>query len=139
MGESRTAENFGKALAKLREFASMPIANDRDRAGIVQAFEFTFEQCWKAFQRIAASHGITVGGPRQSLQAAVQLGLIAAADEETWLDMMRDRNFPSLSRSMGPRNRGPHCEPIPAGAGKRSLRNTAARIVIVNRRPLQFD
>ena len=95
MSESRTTENFGKALAKLCEFASMPIANDRDRAGIVQAFEFTFEQCWKAFQRIAASQGLTVGGPRQSLQAAVQLGLIAAADEETWLDMMRDRNVTS--------------------------------------------
>jgi nucleotidyltransferase substrate binding protein (TIGR01987 family) len=95
MSGSRTAKNFGKALAKLQEFAAMPIANDRDRAGIVQAFEFTFEQCWKTFQQAAARQGITVGSPRQSLQAAVQLGLIAAADEETWLDMMRDRNVTS--------------------------------------------
>jgi nucleotidyltransferase substrate binding protein (TIGR01987 family) len=93
MSGARTAENFGKALAKLREFAAMPIANDRDRAGIVQAFEFTFEQCWKTFQHAAANQGFTVGGPRQSLQAAVQLGLIAAVDEETWLEMMRDRNM----------------------------------------------
>lgn len=95
MSGSRAVENFGKALAKLQEFAAMPVANDRDRAGIVQAFEFTFEQCWKTFQQIAASQGLTVGSPRQSLQAAVQLGLIAAADEETWLDMMRDRNVTS--------------------------------------------
>jgi len=95
MSELRAIENFGNALAKLREFAAMPIVNDRDRAGIVQAFEFTFEQCWKAFQQIAAAQGITAASPRQALQAAVQLKLIAAADEETWLDMLRDRNMTS--------------------------------------------
>ncbi len=42
----RMTDNFAKALARLREFAALPIANDRDRAGVIQAFEFTFEQCW---------------------------------------------------------------------------------------------
>lgn len=52
MNDPRIHENFSKALAKLREFVAMPIENERDRAGVIQAFEFTFEQCWKAFQRI---------------------------------------------------------------------------------------
>jgi nucleotidyltransferase substrate binding protein (TIGR01987 family) len=86
-------DNFGKALAKLREFAAMPVANDRDRAGVIQAFEFTFEQCWKALQRAAAAQGLVAASPRQSLQAGIQLGVIAAADEEAWLEMPRDRNM----------------------------------------------
>ena len=73
----------------------MPIVNDRDRAGVIQAFEFTFEQCWKAFQRIAAAQGITAASPRQSLEAALRLQLIHAEDEDAWLDMLRDRNMTS--------------------------------------------
>jgi len=92
MSELRTLENFGKALKQLREFVAMPVMNDRDRAGIIQAFEFTFEQCWKTFQKIAAEEGIAAASPRQSLLAAVQLQLIGATDEETWLGMLQDRN-----------------------------------------------
>ncbi len=95
MSAAQAVENFGKALAKLREFAAMPIANDRDRAGIIQAFEFTFEQCWKAFQRIAAAEGVTAVSPRKSLEAALQLKLIDAADETSWLEMLHDRNMTS--------------------------------------------
>ena len=35
-------ENYEKALKKLHEFLSEPIVNDRDRAGIIKAFEFTW-------------------------------------------------------------------------------------------------
>jgi hypothetical protein len=45
MSDPRIHENFGKALAKLKEFVAAPIVTERDRAGIIQAFEFTFEQC----------------------------------------------------------------------------------------------
>jgi nucleotidyltransferase substrate binding protein (TIGR01987 family) len=92
---SQGLANFSKALAKLREFTAMPMVNDRDRAGVIQSFEFTFEQCWKAFQRAVAVQGLSAASPRQALQAAVQLGLIAADDEEVWLDMLRDRNLTS--------------------------------------------
>jgi nucleotidyltransferase substrate binding protein (TIGR01987 family) len=96
MSEPRLGlEQFSKALGKLREFAAMPIVNDRDRAGLIQSFEFTFEQCWKVFQRAAAVQGLSAASPRQALQAALQLGLIAAAEEDVWLAMLRDRNLTS--------------------------------------------
>lgn len=95
MSDLPAVDNFGKALAKLREFAAAPVEDERDRAGIVHAFEFTFEQCWKAFQRVAADQGLVAASPRQSLQAAVQLELIATTDEKAWLNMLRDRNMTS--------------------------------------------
>jgi nucleotidyltransferase substrate binding protein (TIGR01987 family) len=95
MNDPNIHRNFGRALERLREFAGLAIENDRDRAGIIQAFEFTFEQCWKAFQRYAAAEGIEAHSPRESLMAAMQLQLIRAADEEHWLQMLRDRNLTS--------------------------------------------
>ena len=42
MSEPRQGvEQFSKALGKLREFAAMPIVNDRDRAGVIQSFELS--------------------------------------------------------------------------------------------------
>jgi len=95
MSDLPPVDTFGKALSKLHEFTAAPIANDRDRAGVIQAFEFTFEQCWKAFRRIAAAQGTAAVSPRQALEAAVRLELIRADDEEAWLEMLRDRNMTS--------------------------------------------
>jgi nucleotidyltransferase substrate binding protein (TIGR01987 family) len=95
MNDPRIHENFDKALAKLCEFVAMPIINERDRAGIIQAFEFTFEQCWKAFQRILVAEGYEAHSPRSSLEGALQLQLIKSADEAMWLQMLQDRNLTS--------------------------------------------
>ena len=95
MSDPRIHENFDKALAKLREFVAMPIINERDRAGIIQAFEFTFEQCWKAFQRILVAEGYEAHSPRKSLEGAIQLQLIKSTDETIWLQMLQDRNLTS--------------------------------------------
>ena len=39
----RSIENFELALKKLNEYLSTPVVSDRDRSGVIQAFEFTFE------------------------------------------------------------------------------------------------
>ncbi|MCC6126541.1 MAG: nucleotidyltransferase substrate binding protein [Pirellulales bacterium] len=95
MSKHTISKNFGKALAKLQEFVSLPQENDRDRAGVIQAFEFTFEQCWKTCQRIASFEGLPTHSPREALLAAMQLQLIRSADEEHWLEMLHDRNMTS--------------------------------------------
>ena len=95
MGDVPAVENFGTALSKLREFTATPIVDDRDRAGIIQAFEFTFEQCWKSFQQIAMTQGIAAVSPRQALEGAVRLKLIRREDESVWLNMLHDRNMTS--------------------------------------------
>ncbi len=84
--------NLELALNSLERFLNEPIVSDRDRAGVLQAFEYTFELSWKAAQKIAADQGLSAQSPRQALKAAFQLGLISLDEEETWLSMLNDRN-----------------------------------------------
>ncbi len=84
--------NLELALNNLERFLDEPIVSDRDRAGVLQAFEYTFELSWKAAQKIGADQGLSAQSPRQALKAAFQLGLIPLDEEETWLSMLNDRN-----------------------------------------------
>ena len=88
-------ENFGNALKTLREFISLPVTNARDRAGIIQAFEYTFELAWKTLQKYAQVNGIQVNGPKLVLKEALKFGLVALEDEDAWLQMLDDRNLTS--------------------------------------------
>ncbi len=88
-------QNFQSALKKLVEFTNEPVVNDRDKAGIIQAFEFTFEQCWKFFQKKAESVSEIVPGPKPALEIALRYGWIQTEHEELWLGMLRDRNMTS--------------------------------------------
>lgn len=88
-------QNFQKALRKLQEFVSAPITQEREEAGVIQAFEFTFEQCWKYFQKKAQEQGEIVPGPKLSLEIAMRYDWIHSSDESHWLQMLVDRNLSS--------------------------------------------
>ena len=87
--------NFQNTLKELHSFLQMPIVNNRDRAGVIQAFEFTFEQSWKAIQKIAGEQGVTLGNPRSAFSYALQNGWISVASEPQWLQLLKDRNLTS--------------------------------------------
>jgi nucleotidyltransferase substrate binding protein (TIGR01987 family) len=89
----RAAENFELALSKLLAFIAQSGGSELEQAGVIQAFEFTFEVAWKAFQKTAEGLGTNTPSPKQSLAAAFRLGIID--DEETWLMMLEDRNLTS--------------------------------------------
>jgi nucleotidyltransferase substrate binding protein (TIGR01987 family) len=87
--------NFKKTLEELDAFLKLPIQNDRDIAGIIQAFEFTFEQCWKSIQKIAGAQGVEVGSPKSAFSYALQNSWIRLEDELSWLELLKDRNLTS--------------------------------------------
>jgi nucleotidyltransferase substrate binding protein (TIGR01987 family) len=87
--------NFEAALSKLGQFKKAYDGSEIHRAGVIQAFEFTFEQCWKAIQKKAGTEGVTVASPKQALSWAMSLGWIEAKDEKAWLAMLSDRNLSS--------------------------------------------
>lgn len=94
-GKKRAVSNFSSALTKLEEFLATPITEERDKAGIIQAFEFSFELCWKCIQKIVIDHNKSVGSPKQAFQAAFELGWIKEDEQKDWLDMVNDRNLTS--------------------------------------------
>jgi hypothetical protein len=49
-------DSLENALARLKAFISEPIVTDRDKAGVIQALELSFELAWKAIQKFAVRH-----------------------------------------------------------------------------------
>lgn len=92
---SKSVENLDAAYLTLVRYLGMPVRNDRDEAGVIQSFEYTYELFWKTFQKIAALKGIVANSPKDAMRAALQLGLILPDDEATWLDMLDARNLAS--------------------------------------------
>ena len=90
---SNSIKNFEKALGQLNEYLSSPVEDARDRSGVIQAFEFTFELVWKTFKKIADEEGLDAGGPKSSLKAALQIGYIEASEEDIYISMLSDRNL----------------------------------------------
>jgi hypothetical protein len=64
-------ENFEAALGKLVEFQKLYDGSEIHRAGVIQAFEFTFEQCWKALQKKAGLEGLSLASPKKSIEWAM--------------------------------------------------------------------
>jgi nucleotidyltransferase substrate binding protein (TIGR01987 family) len=83
--------NATQAVSSLAAFLQMPIANDRDRAGVIQAFKYCYETTWKLLQKLAEAAGRPVGSPREAFVFAFEARLIA--DEQIWLDMIKSRNL----------------------------------------------
>jgi nucleotidyltransferase substrate binding protein (TIGR01987 family) len=95
--QNQALQNLERALGELESYAALPILHNRDKAGLIQAFEFTFELFWKCFQKLAPEAGLEAASPREALQAGVKLHLIAADEIDDWSQMLRDRNLTSHS------------------------------------------
>jgi nucleotidyltransferase substrate binding protein (TIGR01987 family) len=87
--------NYELALTKLTQFCNQYDGSEIQRAGIIQAFEFTFEQCWKAIQKKAGSEGVVIASPKKAFEWAFQNGWIGADKENIWLEILSDRNLTS--------------------------------------------
>lgn len=85
--------NFRKTLRELKSYLAFPVLTNRDRAGVIQAFEFTYEQAWKALQKFASENGTEVGSPKSAFTFALQNKWIKASEEAKWIQLLKDRNL----------------------------------------------
>lgn len=73
------------------EDARVSIADDLDRDGTIQRFEYTFELAWKTLKRILEYKGLVANNPRDTFRLAAREGYIA--DPTVWFDFLEKRNL----------------------------------------------
>lgn len=84
---------FRRTFETLQRFTSQPVVDDLARAGVVKAFEFTFELAWKSVQEWVIASGFPERGPKASLRTAFRGELIGEEEERLLQAMMNDRNL----------------------------------------------
>lgn len=89
--EERT-NDYLKALAQLEKAAQQP-KDEFVRDSVIQRFEFTHELAWKMLRLRLEREGVVVKTPRETIQEALQAGLIE--DGNLWTDMQKMRNLTS--------------------------------------------
>lgn len=84
--------DFTRALKRLEEALEKDLCDDLVIDGIIQRFEFTFEQAWKAMKLYLEDQGILdeALAPRSTIRCAYKHQLIK--DGDIWIEMMLDRN-----------------------------------------------
>jgi nucleotidyltransferase substrate binding protein (TIGR01987 family) len=78
-------ETFDRALNQMNP------ANDLERDGCIQRFEYCYELAWKTLKRILNARGIEVNSPKNTYREAAREGLIT--DPEIWFSFMDLRNL----------------------------------------------
>lgn len=82
-----------KAFRKFELFYQEPILTERDKAGVIHAFEYTFELCWKTMKRILEEEGRSADSPKSVFRIAATNNLID--DPEIWFEFLKKRNITS--------------------------------------------
>jgi nucleotidyltransferase substrate binding protein (TIGR01987 family) len=86
--------NFCQALDQLETFFQPPELNERERQGLIKAFEYCFELGWNTLRDLLLAEGnADLIGSRDTLRLAFRVGLIR--DGESWLRMVQDCNLTS--------------------------------------------
>ena len=85
-------KDFTNALSRLQEALEKDISDDIIVDGIIQRFEFTFEQSWKAMKLYLEDQGVLdeALAPRSTIKTAFKHRVIS--DGDIWIEMMLDRN-----------------------------------------------
>lgn len=79
-----------------RPFFQPPALNERERLGLIKAFEYCFELGWNTLRDLLLAEGNAgLIGSRDTLRLAFRVSLIR--DGESWLAMVQDRNLTSYT------------------------------------------
>ena len=84
--------DYLKVLGQLEKAAQQP-KDEYIRDSVIQRFEFTHELAWKMLKLRLEKEDIFAKTPKETLQAALQAGLIE--DGNAWSDLQKMRNLTS--------------------------------------------
>ena len=86
-------QNFKNAFSFLSKAIELIDPSEIEEAGIIQAYEFTFELAWKTLKDYLEFNDVAVKFPRDVIKEAFRYELIDNGD--IWLDMLDKRNLMS--------------------------------------------
>jgi nucleotidyltransferase substrate binding protein (TIGR01987 family) len=89
---SERISDYHKAVLQLEKAVLRP-KDEFIRDSVIQRFEFTHELAWKMLRLRLENEGIVVRTPRETMQEALQAGIIA--DGNLWSDLQKMRNLTS--------------------------------------------
>jgi nucleotidyltransferase substrate binding protein (TIGR01987 family) len=79
-----------KARANFEDFKE-DMVTKRDKAGAIQAFEYTYELSWKTMRKLLLERGKEFNSPREVFRAAALEQFIV--DPEQWFVFLKARNL----------------------------------------------
>lgn len=83
-------DNYKKALSTLDQAMAKPPANDLERDGIIQRFEYCVEISWKSAKKVLEYHEQEADTPRNIIRELAKINWIHNPDE--WIDFLEARN-----------------------------------------------
>ncbi len=83
-------DNYIKALKTLDEAMIKPPANNLERDGIIQRFEYCIEISWKSAKKVLEHHESPADTPRNVFRELAKLGWINNPEE--WIAFLEARN-----------------------------------------------
>jgi nucleotidyltransferase substrate binding protein (TIGR01987 family) len=84
-------DNLIKAQSQFEEYRSN-ISKPQKRAGAIQAFEYTYEMCWKMIKKLLEVEGVKeVYTPKDCFRKVAKFGLIT--DPKIWFEYLEIRDL----------------------------------------------
>lgn len=83
-------DNLIKAAGQFESFRQ-DMKTERDKAGAVQAFEYSYELAWKTMRRVLETKGVETQSPKDTFREAALNKLIASP--EPWFIFQLKRNL----------------------------------------------
>lgn len=88
-------EKMDKALSQLKSATSKRPANDLERDGVIQRFEYTIELLWKISKKVLEENGVIAIAPKDVIREMANIGWINNPQE--FIEYIKMRNETSHS------------------------------------------
>lgn len=88
-------EKLEKALSQLQSAVVKEPANDLERDGVIQRFEYTIELLWKVAKKVLSENGVDAVAPKDVVRELANIGWIS--NPEVLIGFIKMRNETSHS------------------------------------------
>ena len=93
-------EKFDKSMSQLKEATQKKPANDLERDGVIQRFEYTIELLWKVSKKVLEENGVVAVAPKDVIREMANIGWISNPDELILFLKMRNETSHSYKEEV---------------------------------------